>query len=139
MGKSWLSGTSILLAEDDEDFRVVIRYALELAGFAGNIDLVSNYRGLFGYLEEREKPSLIILDLQTSPEDWRAALQELKSRNRYKDIPVVVLAASDQPEDVELFEKYRRCSYIQKPATFEDWRARMEKVIRNNLVETSSP
>jgi CheY-like chemotaxis protein len=133
MGKLSASECRILFAEDDEDFYVITRFALEQAGFTGKLDLIQNCRALMRYLEKRESPSLIILDLKTRPDDWRAALQELKKDTRYEDIPVVVLTATSEPRDIALCERYRGCSYIQKPSTFEDWRVCMEDMIRNHL------
>ncbi|RJR50877.1 MAG: response regulator [Desulfobacteraceae bacterium] len=126
-------GKSFVLAEDDEDFLMIMRLALEDAGFAGKFDLVRNYRSLLGYLQEKEKPGMIILDLKTKPEDWRTALQGLKSHKLYKSIPVVVLTASDDPEDIDLCRRYRRCSIIQKPSNFPDWRTCMKNLIRTRL------
>lgn len=122
-----------VLAEDDEDFLMIMRLALEHAGFAGKLYLVKNYRSLMGYLQEREKPNLIVLDLKIAPDDWRTALRGLKGNERYKCIPVVVLTASTDPEDVDLCERYCGCSYIEKPSTFAAWTACME-----NLIELSS-
>lgn len=123
---------SFVLAEDDEDFLMIMRLALEDAGYAGKLDLVRDYRSLLGYLQKGE-PRLIILDLKNKPEDWRTALRGLKSHQRYKSIPVVVLTASDDQEDIDLCKRYRRCSIIQKPSTFPDWRTCMKNLIRTKL------
>jgi len=120
----------LVLAEDDEDFLMIMRLALEDAGFAGKLDLVNNYQALMGYLQQREKPKLIILDLKTKPDDWRTALRGLKEHDRFKSIPVVVLTASSDPEDIDLCKSYRRCSFIQKPSTFPDWKTCMKNLIR---------
>jgi CheY-like chemotaxis protein len=124
---------SFVLAEDDEDFLMIMRLALEAAGFAGKLDLVNNYRALIGYLQEREEPNLIILDLKTAPDDWRTALRGLKGHERYKSIPVAVLTASSEQEDIDLCRRYRGCSLIQKPSNFSAWRICMKNLIRTGL------
>ncbi|RJR40872.1 MAG: response regulator [Desulfobacteraceae bacterium] len=124
---------SFLLAEDDEDFLMIMKLALEDTGFAGRLDLVRDYRSLLGYLQQKEEPRLIILDLKNKPEDWRTALRGLKTHHLYKSIPVVVLTASDDQEDIDLCKRYRRCSIIQKPSTFTDWRTCMKNLVRTRL------
>jgi CheY-like chemotaxis protein len=114
---------------------MIMRLALEAVGFAGKLDLVNNYRALMGYLQQREIPELIILDLKTKPDDWRTALRGLKEHDRFKSIPVVVLTASSDTEDIDLCKSYRRCSFIQKPSTFLDWRTCMKNLIRTKHPE----
>lgn len=123
----------VVLAEDDDDFLMITKLALRRAGFTGKLKLVKNYRALMGYLQEKEKPELIILDLKTAPDDWRTALRGLKRNQRFKSITVVVLTASSDPEDIDLCKRYRRCSYIYKPSNFADWRACMENLIQSEL------
>ncbi len=123
----------ILFAEDDEDFFVITRYALEQAGFTGVLKRVKSSRELMSYLQESGgKPHLILLDLHTTSKDWRAALQEIKGDERYREIPVVVLSARD-PEDHQLSAKYPECAYIEKPLDFGSWKACMEGMVRENL------
>jgi two-component system, response regulator len=127
------SRTRILLAEDDEDYFVIAKHALEKAGFTGTLVKVTSVEELKKYLHGEGHPSLIILDLKTGPRDWREALRCLKEHTNYKSIPIVVLTTSSDPDDIELCGGYCGCSYIQKPETFEDWKVSMEDVIRANL------
>jgi CheY-like chemotaxis protein len=123
----------IVLAEDDEDYLMIIKLAFEEAGFTGTLKIVNNTCDLMQYLESRKAPHLILLDLKSAPNDWRAALEELKSAKRYESIPVVVLTASNALEDIRLCERYVGCSLALKPMSFDDWKGFMGEIIRTGL------
>lgn len=123
----------ILFAEDEEDFFIVTRYALEHAGFAGILKLVRSSKELMKHLQDGENPHLIILDMNNRPSEWREALKSLERDERYRSIPIVVLMFPIDPKDIALCESHSRCSYFERPADFEEWRACMEEILRKNL------
>ncbi|PKN67150.1 MAG: hypothetical protein CVU57_04155 [Deltaproteobacteria bacterium HGW-Deltaproteobacteria-15] len=134
MGNSSASATPLILfAEDDEDFFMIIKDALNQVGFAGTLQLVKSSGDMVKYLQRRKTPTLIILDLETRPVSWREALKCIKEHERYRSIPTVVLTISGEQEDIALCQKYPSCSYVQKPETFQEWKARMEEVIRTTF------
>jgi len=118
----------ILIAEDDPDDRLLISDAVERSGFSCELVYVENGDSLIACLydeEEKEKkifgllPDLIVLDLNMPGKDGRQALKEIKSDERLKSIPVVVLSTSRSEEDIDYSYKTGANSYITKPDSFD--------------------
>lgn len=118
----------ILLADDDEDDRILARNALIESRLANDLSFVENGEELLDYLLRRGKyvnpadsptPGLILLDLNMPRKDGREALQEIKAHPVLKRIPVVVLTTSKEDEDVLRSYDLGANSYISKPVTFD--------------------
>jgi len=117
----------ILIADDDEDDRLLALDALEESRLRNPIFFVEDGKELLEFLRNegpyRDKaayprPGLILLDLNMPRMDGKSALQILKADPRLKNIPVVVLTTSEQ--DIEVSETYAlgANSYIVKPVQF---------------------
>lgn len=66
-------------------------------------------------------PKVILLDLKMPKVDGLEVLRRLKSDERTKAIPVVVLSSSREDPDVERCYKLGVNSYIVKPVEFSDF------------------
>jgi CheY-like chemotaxis protein len=78
----------ILVVEDDDDLRVVIVLALELAG--SSAVGVTNGRWALDYLDSGGLPSAILLDLKMPRADGARFLWALLDEPRWAKIPVIV-------------------------------------------------
>ncbi len=65
------------------------------------------------------KPDLILLDLNMPGMDGRRFLEIVKSDERLKSIPVVVLTTSADSSDIERCYQLGASTYIQKPVSFD--------------------
>ena len=119
---------SILMADDDEDDRLLAADALQRAHIINPLFCVTDGEELMDYLRLRGKytssivaprPGIILLDLNMPRKDGREALQEIKRDPDLRSIPVVVFTTSETPEDVERVYAMGGNSYISKPVTFE--------------------
>jgi len=118
----------ILMADDDEDDRLMAKEALEEARICNEMRFVEDGVELLDYLKRRgqyadpEKspfPGLILLDLNMPRMDGREALKEIKSDPELRRIPVVVLTTSKAEEDILKTYDLGVNSFITKPVTFE--------------------
>lgn len=118
----------ILMADDDEDDRLMAKEALDEARLINEMDFVEdgedlmdylNRRGKFGALKDKPLPGLILLDLNMPRKDGREALKEIKADRRLQIIPIVVLTTSKAEEDVLRTYDLGVSSFITKPVTFE--------------------
>jgi len=125
----------ILMADDDEDDRLLTQEALEESRLVNKIHFVEDgeqlmdylyRRGAYTYLADEPLPGLILLDLNMPRKDGREALQEIKADKQLRPIPVVILTTSKGEEDIYHSYDLGASSYIAKPVTF----AALVEVIR---------
>jgi CheY-like chemotaxis protein len=118
----------ILIADDDEDDRDMIRDALKESRLINNLHCVKDGEELMDYLHHRGKfedkiknplPGLILLDLNMPRMDGREALREIKTNPNLRQIPVVVLTTSQAEEDIFRTYELGVNSFITKPVSFE--------------------
>ncbi|MEI6507076.1 MAG: response regulator [Bacteroidota bacterium] len=120
---------NILIAEDDEEDRMLTKDALKESLLVNRVDFVENGEELMDYLNnkgpysDKQKfplPGLILLDLNMPKKDGREALKEIKSDPLLKKIPVVVLTTSKAEEDILRTYDLGVNSFITKPVSFNE-------------------
>ncbi len=119
---------TILVAEDDEDDRLLMQEALAENRLANDLHFVNDGEELMDYLLHRGNygdptnaphPSLILLDLNMPRKDGREALKEIKTNPNLRKIPIVVLTTSQAEEDILRTYDLGVSSFISKPVGFE--------------------
>ena len=118
----------ILLVEDNpNDVELTLR-ALKKHNLANKIHVVKDgaealdyifASNAYAYRKIEDRPKVILLDLKLPKVSGLEVLSKIKSDERTKIIPVVVLTSSKEERD--LVESYRlgANSYITKPADFD--------------------
>jgi DNA-binding response OmpR family regulator len=103
---------SVLLVEDEDALRRVVRDLLERDGFV----VYEAADGVFALDEiDRAAPDIVVLDLNLPRLDGYGVLSHLRSRPATRDIPVIVLTAKgDEDSEVRVFE-YGATEYLTKP------------------------
>jgi two-component system response regulator len=115
---------TILIADDDEDDRLMTRDALRDARLHNDLRFVVDGVDLMNYLRRRNghedapRPGLILLDLNMPRKDGREALAEIKGDAGLRSIPVIVLTTSKAEEDLIRTYDLGVNSFITKPVTF---------------------
>lgn len=102
----------ILVIEDDYNIREVLRLALEFEGY----EVVTAQNGKEGLeiLENRSPPGLILLDLMMPIMNGWEFVNELKIRNIFNKIPIVVISAfSERAKTIDCTE------FVLKPLDLE--------------------
>ena len=119
---------TILVAEDDEDDRLLMQEALEENRLANDLHFVGDgeelmdyllHRGIYHDPQKAPRPSLILLDLNMPRKDGREALKEIKADPELRQIPIVVLTTSKAEEDILRTYDLGVSSFIAKPVVFE--------------------
>ena len=119
--------TTLLLADDDPDDRMLVHDALEEARWAVDLREVEDGDELIDYLQRRGKyadpgkaprPGMILLDLKMPGRGGLQALEEIKQTDLLCRIPVVVLTTSSAEEDITGAYDLGANSYVVKPSSF---------------------
>jgi two-component system response regulator len=118
---------NILLVEDTEEHVVLMRRALEKGKLRPRLFVMRDgqaaldflyHRGVYADREANPNPDLILLDLKLPKVNGLEILNHIKGEAGLRDIPVVVLTASDEGRDI--IRSYQRGaeSYLTKSVLF---------------------
>ncbi|MFJ4971770.1 response regulator [Streptomyces sp. NPDC088755] len=112
---------NVLLVEDDPADALLIEEALVDRGMARTIDQVTDGIAALAYLRDpaKERPDLIVLDLNMPRMNGRELLAVLKDDASLSGIPVVVLTTSSAPDDVEDAYRQHANAYVTKPVNLD--------------------
>ena len=107
--------TTILLVEDTEDNRFMMRRLLEMSGY----EVVEATNGEEAVrLAQSERPHLILMDLSLPVIDGLAATRAIRKLDGLKDTPIVAVSAHDT-SDFQSEALSAGCNiYITKPIDF---------------------
>ena len=108
------SKNTIMVVDDDPDIVTVLTIMLEQNEY--NVRHAYSGRQLFSGLEG-QKPDLIILDLMMPHMDGFEVLERLKADQETSSIPVILLTAQDEFENIMSGYKKGADYYITKPFT----------------------
>ncbi|MBU1672180.1 MAG: response regulator [Actinobacteria bacterium] len=114
------SDKPILLVEDDLVDRMTVERALREIHVANRLDMVSDGQGALDFLRDpaREKPGIILLDLNMPRMSGIEFLQVIKQEDVLRRIPVVVLTTSkDERDRVDSFN-LGVAGYMIKPVDY---------------------
>lgn len=104
--------TNILIVEDHEDTRDMLRIALETEGY--HVITAANGVKLLPLIREH-RPDLILLDIMMPWVDGFELCRAIKENPDLKEIPIFFLTAKINPEDIETGFRVGASEYIQKP------------------------
>jgi CheY-like chemotaxis protein len=113
----------ILLVEDDQVDAMTVRRAFKELRVANRLEHVENGEEALATLRDpgRERPCLILLDLNMPIMNGIECLQAVKTDPDLKCLPVVVLTTSDEQEDkVESFD-LGVAGYMRKPVDYRQF------------------
>ena len=119
-------GASVLLVEDEDQLRRVMKDLLQREGYR-----VAEARDGIQALDEVDRfaPDVIILDLNLPGIDGYSVLAQLRSRPATRDIPIMVLTAKgDEDNEVRVFE-LGADDFVTKPFRARSLTARIEAVL----------
>jgi two-component system response regulator len=127
----------ILLIEDNMDDAAltiralkknnVINNILHLEDGAQALDFIFS-EGEYADRAETTTPKLILLDIKMPKINGLQVLQRLKSDERTKKIPVVMLTSSKEDPDIKKCYELGVNSYIIKPVDFENFQSAVSQL-----------
>jgi CheY-like chemotaxis protein len=128
-----LKAVTILLVEDDPGDQKLIKMSLRSEKIANDIHVVNSGEEALEYLQHSQAgdgdnliPDLILLDLNMPGMGGKKFLKYLKSDERFKAIPVVILTSSSSDRDILESFDMQAAGYIKKPVGLEEFQRVMQ-------------
>jgi CheY-like chemotaxis protein len=125
----WLRGRSVLVVEDDEDSREVLRLIVESCGATVRL-AVDGAEALARVGEAR--PDLVLCDLRMPGVDGFTFLERLRADPRSRHVRVVAVTALDSDEDVARTWAAGFDGHVVKPIDLELMTTLLERVFWAN-------
>lgn len=119
---------TILLVEDNPDDEVLTLRALTRNNVMNDVVVARDGAEALDYLfaegqyegrDAAEIPALVLLDIQLPKIDGFGVLKRLRSEERTRYLPVVILTSSTEQEDILSGYGLGANSYIRKPVDFD--------------------
>jgi CheY-like chemotaxis protein len=117
----------ILLVEDNPGDVRLVREVFKDAKICNNMQVAADGEEAMLILRKeseyanRNRPDLILLDLNLPKKDGREVLTDIKGDDDLKRIPVVILTTSKAQEDlIETYNNHANC-YITKPVDLDQF------------------
>ena len=119
----------ILIVEDDPNDVELTLTALDEYNLANEVVITRDGEEALDYLycrgnfktRSNDSPAVLLLDLKLPKRDGLEVLKQIKSDEKLKMIPVVVLTSSHEEKDVVASYKLGVNAYVVKPVDFHEF------------------
>jgi len=118
---------SILLVEDNPNDRLLLERAFKKSNLSNKMVTVSDGQQALDYLfgtsetEPKPLPILVLLDLKVPKIDGLEVLKLIRTTERTRLLPVVVLTSSKEQDDLVRSYELGVNSYVRKPVDFNEF------------------
>src|SRR5205085_1521393 len=120
------SKKTVLVVEDFEDNRFMMRRLLELDGYHV-IEAINGQEAVL--IAAQERPNLILMDLSLPQIDGLAATRSIRQLDSMRDVPIIAISAHDT-SDFRTEALAAGCNeYLTKPVDFD----RLEELLKKLL------
>jgi len=120
----------VAIVDDEPDIVQLVSVSLEKASF--RTQSFFDAESFFRYLNRRENPDLIILDLMLPDMDGLEVCKALKAKQRTASIPVIMLTARTEETEKVLGLELGADDYVTKPFSPRELLARVKAVLRRD-------
>jgi two-component system, cell cycle response regulator DivK len=120
---------TVLVVEDFEDNRFMMRRLLEMSGYRV-LEAINGEEAV--EMAERERPGLILMDLSLPLLDGLAATRRIRQCEELRDVPIVAVSAHDTA-DFHADALAAGCNdYVTKPIDFDQLEALLRRLLPKN-------
>ena len=124
-----MGGELILIIEDNEKNRKLVRDVLQVKGYR-TIETETAEEGL--KLASEQPLALILMDIQLPGMDGITALKQLKAEAKTKSIPVIAVTASAMTYNRQTMLAEGFDGYQSKPISVKDFLRELERVLASH-------
>ena len=126
--------TYIILADDDEDDRMLFIDAFDEIKISTKVQTFKDGSELMNYLNNEESilPEILFLDLNMPKKNGIECLKEIKSNDRLSKIAIAIYSTSSSEEHIEETFVKGANIYIKKPNDFAVLKKVLQDVVTMN-------
>lgn len=122
---------TVLVVEDDAEMRELLQAEFELEG----LTVLTATNGSEAVTTTRRlKPDLILMDVKMPAMDGIEATRLVKNNEETKHIPIVMLTAAGNREDIVAGLEAGAIDYITKPFFMPELKARLKAVLQHKIM-----
>jgi len=111
---------TIVIADDDDDDLELFQITASEICFGVKLIIVKDGLGLMRLLEAIPVPDIIVLDLNMPYKSGKDCLIEIRSKQKFDGVKVVILSTSDHSDDVTFCLSKGANDYFVKPSSIDD-------------------
>lgn len=132
--KKKVAQAKILVVDDEPDCISIIRCRLEWSHF--KVTTATNGKEAL-QVAETEKPDLILLDTNMPVMNGHEMLERLRKHPILKDIPVIMVTALCEKDDIAKASSFGIEDYITKPVDFTGLLEKISSILGNKVTKSS--
>jgi CheY-like chemotaxis protein len=114
--------TRILIVEDDADDEALLMRQLQKAQLHQHVKVIADGKAAVEFLTDNDSRCdeliAVFLDLKLPSISGLHVLEKVRSHDRTRNLPVIVMTSSNAPTDLERCRQLGVSCYVQKPITF---------------------
>lgn len=127
-----MSSEKILIVDDEENIRELIKFNLENVGYKvlcadNGIDALN--------IVKNERPHLVLLDLMLPKMDGYDVCKEIRRDKMISTTPIIMITAKSEELDKILGLELGADDYITKPFSIRELMARSKAVLRRTMIQ----
>ena len=140
------SGLNILLVEDDNDDLMFFQEAIKKIAEINQVTVVRNRDEMFSHIEQNPQIDVVFMDINLPLVDGKECLRQLKSHQKFKDIPVIMFTGSSSNLDIDesyeigahyhIVKPYAHINYVEslKTVLAHDWKVAQPRPSKEQFV-----
>ena len=132
------SGTILVVDDSPNDLELISRCFKQLK-IANRIQLCSSGDDAISYLQTKELPSVVLLDLKMPGRNGFYVLRRIKTEPEWRDIVVIVLTTSYNVGDIQLAYELGANSFLTKPLDLTEFKEMIAAFNKYWIVHAQSP
>jgi CheY-like chemotaxis protein len=123
----------ILVADDDEDFRYLIRHMLGDTDYRV-VEATNGREAVSAAVDEQ--PDLILMDLQMPMLNGIAATRLIRQRAECRKVPIIILSVYDPEQHAKVALAAGGTLFFQKPLEIDHLKAVIDRFLRRGPIPT---
>ena len=122
------SSASALVAEDDDQMAEVLRFILQREGYS--VQVAPDGRTAQQLIATAPAPAIVLLDIMLPHVDGYELLARLRGTESWRGVPVVIVSARSQEQDIVRGLDAGADDYLAKPFKPDELRARIRRLVK---------